>query len=285
MRARSRHSPITLPRQNNVVVSTWQAPRETWARLPSEVSEAAPSLLVVSHDPGSIRLFQRHLPRCRVIASEPIARISDPPGVRAIVHIFDQHDDLNAILRETAGLNPHTPVLLCRVPSERYLREDLHVSYYLVKPFAREHFLAAVSRIPSPTHTILVVADDPTMVELIARSLPSHHSNFSVVRAYRGAEALAILQQTDCVVDRMILDLIMPELDGLAVLDAFHATACLASLPIIVVSARGFIDRRVASSVLAVTRGQGLSIRDLMALTERFIQAFDAHNDRSDRPE
>lgn len=61
--------------------------------------------------------------------------------------------------------------------------------------------------------TILVIDDDPDIIKLITQSLK--YEQFEVVSACSGKEALAILKATP--VDFVVLDIMMPEMDGLEV--------------------------------------------------------------------
>jgi DNA-binding response OmpR family regulator len=61
--------------------------------------------------------------------------------------------------------------------------------------------------------TILVVDDDPDIIKLITQSLK--YEQFEVIPAYSGNEALAVLEERN--VDFVVLDIMMPEMDGLEV--------------------------------------------------------------------
>lgn len=84
------------------------------------------------------------------------------------------------------------------------------------------------------THMILVVDDDPKAVEVIAAFLPA--SAYSVVRAYGGAEAIAMAQHLQP--DLLVLDLMMPEVNGFDVVEALQQQASTARIPILVVTAK-----------------------------------------------
>jgi signal transduction histidine kinase/CheY-like chemotaxis protein len=261
---------FTLPLATNVAGLPARAPWQTWARLASDPA-TAPAVLVVSADPGPARLFQRHLDGYRVIASDqPTERPPEP--VKAVIRVLDQQDDLAQVLQEPAPRQ--VPVILCRLPSERDLRQELQVLDYLVKPFTRQRLQAALARIPPHVRHILVVDDDPAMAELLSRALRASERDFRVWKVHDGQTALEVLQRGDPPVDLVLLDLLMPPPDGLTVLRALRADPRLAALPIIVVSARGFIDRGIAASLLAVTHRQGLAIRDLMASTRALLRTL-----------
>jgi len=66
------------------------------------------------------------------------------------------------------------------------------------------------------SHKILIIEDEKPMAKALA--LKFKHSNFSVINAYNGSEALTILERETF--DVIVLDIIMPEMDGFKVMEA-----------------------------------------------------------------
>jgi two-component system alkaline phosphatase synthesis response regulator PhoP len=89
---------------------------------------------------------------------------------------------------------------------------------------------------------ILVVEDDPDIADLIARYLTNagHH----VQRLTSGADVIPRLRREP--VDLMILDLMLPGMDGLRVCQAMRNDRTLAAIPIIMLTARGDESDRVS---------------------------------------
>jgi PAS domain S-box-containing protein len=109
----------------------------------------------------------------------------------------------------------------------------------LQKPLSRAQLRASLASLglqPTPEHnrTILVVDDDPKAVEVIAGFLPA--PAYVVVRAYSGAEAMMLAQRFRP--DLILLDLIMPGMNGFDVVEALRLNADTARIPIVVVTAR-----------------------------------------------
>jgi PAS domain S-box-containing protein len=84
------------------------------------------------------------------------------------------------------------------------------------------------------TRTVLVVDDDPKAVELVAAFLPL--PAYAVVRAYGGAEAIVLAQRLRP--DLILLDLMMPEVSGLDVVEALRRESSTAGIPVLVVTAK-----------------------------------------------
>jgi len=86
------------------------------------------------------------------------------------------------------------------------------------------------------TGTILIVDDDPRARALYRRSVRDALPDFTVREAENGVQAMALLrEQTPCLI---ILDLMMPEVDGFAVLAHIRATPATRKVPVVVVSGK-----------------------------------------------
>lgn len=86
---------------------------------------------------------------------------------------------------------------------------------------------------PAPIASVLVVDDQPANLQLVGSQLAA--AGFDVMPARSGAQALARIQAQRP--DLMLLDLLMPEMDGFEVLARLRADPQLAALPVIVLTA------------------------------------------------
>lgn len=90
---------------------------------------------------------------------------------------------------------------------------------------------------------VLVVEDEPDMRELISHSLKE--AGFGVVTASNGRDALSTATRE--MPDIILLDLMLPEMDGFEVCKALRRDAVTEGIPVIVVSARSLeLDRVLA---------------------------------------
>jgi two-component system alkaline phosphatase synthesis response regulator PhoP len=88
---------------------------------------------------------------------------------------------------------------------------------------------------------ILVVDDEPDLVELVAFNLKAE--GYEVITASTGVEALN--QARSALPDLIVLDLMLPELDGLAVCEILHRFPATAPIPIIMVTAWSSENSRI----------------------------------------
>lgn len=83
--------------------------------------------------------------------------------------------------------------------------------------------------------TVLVVEDDPEVRGAMGEVL--HLGGYDVLMAANGREALWVLSHLDALPGLVLLDLTMPRMDGLALLEKLQADAVLCTLPVLVVTA------------------------------------------------
>lgn len=154
-------------------------------------------------------------------------------------------------------------VLRCPLPSTQATADDLGAVELLVKPVSRQELLAAVDRLERPVQRVLIVDDDPEVTRLFRRMLRGRVAPRDCWEAYNGAEALARMRQE--LPDLVLLDLVMPEVDGRTVLAQMRADAALAEIPVLLISARGqdHLSLRLAGHV-AIERAGGLELGEVV---------------------
>ena len=82
--------------------------------------------------------------------------------------------------------------------------------------------------------TIIVVDDNPDIVNIVKAILEG--KGYNVLTAYSGAELFACLEQQKP--DLIILDIMMPEMDGLQVLTRLKNASETSSIPVILLTAK-----------------------------------------------
>jgi two-component system cell cycle response regulator DivK len=85
----------------------------------------------------------------------------------------------------------------------------------------------------APARTVLVVEDDPLNLELLATVLEAAGFTVHVAADARSALELAARVRPDAV----LMDIQLPEMDGLEATRALHAAAATAHVPVIAVTA------------------------------------------------
>jgi threonine synthase len=98
-----------------------------------------------------------------------------------------------------------------------------------------EGLLAALGRLDQRVRSIAIVDDNPDAVRLIRRILQAK-ANYQIFEAGDGRTGLELIRKQHP--NLVILDLMMPEVDGFAVLDALRADVATRDIPVIVVTAK-----------------------------------------------
>ena len=116
------------------------------------------------------------------------------------------------------------------------------------------------------THTMLLVEDEPDLREML-RDL-FELNGFEVKAAAEGTEALALLQGVEhlCLV---VLDLVMPGMNGWDFLQAMRASPALQQTPVIVATS---LPSRAPGDVSAVMR-KPVDTSKLIALAHKYCAA------------
>jgi threonine synthase len=99
----------------------------------------------------------------------------------------------------------------------------------------QEGLLAALQRLDERVRSIAIVDDNPDAVRLIRRILQARGS-YDIQQAANGQDGLRLIRERRP--DLVVLDLMMPEMDGFAVLDALRADSTTQDIPVIVVTAK-----------------------------------------------
>jgi CheY-like chemotaxis protein len=104
-----------------------------------------------------------------------------------------------------------------------------------------------------PIAQIMVVDDDPDTITVLVRYL--QREGFTPIEAMSGPQCLKLVQEYH--VDVILLDLMMPEMDGFEVVRALKSNPDTAEIPIIMITARDDIDAR--------SEGMRVGVSDFLA--------------------
>jgi CheY-like chemotaxis protein len=119
---------------------------------------------------------------------------------------------------------------------DKNLGFSLGASEYVTKPIDRDRLITSIGRLVGGTGggSVLVVEDDEDTRELLARVLGEQ--GYDVVTAENGRVALERLK--GMTPGLVLLDLMMPEMDGFEFAEIFRARPEWATIPVIVVTAK-----------------------------------------------
>jgi signal transduction histidine kinase/DNA-binding LacI/PurR family transcriptional regulator/AraC-like DNA-binding protein/response regulator of citrate/malate metabolism len=149
---------------------------------------------------------------------------------------------------------------------------------YLSKPVGTTELVQALERqgmldgTDGREKTILIADDEPGVLEVHARIVQSQSESYRVLKAHDGREALETIRREHP--DLVLLDLMMPELDGFGVLGEMQEEATTCNIPVIVLTGQTLAEEDIARLNRGVTAvlGKGLfSVEETLAHVEKAL--------------
>jgi PAS domain S-box-containing protein len=251
---------------------------------PASTPFGQPIILTIDDDPDAIELIQENLADAgyRVVAArsgdEGVQKAKELRPYAITLDIMMPNKDGWQVLHDLKN-DPVTrdiPVILLTIVDKKALGYQLGAADYLVKPLDREALLVALGRTDHANGAIapkrlLVVDDDPNVIEMIEQLLSE--TAYEVDVAADGVAALeAIARQRP---DAILLDLVMPQLDGFGLIEQLRQRPDYAAIPIIVLTAKTLSNpeaARLRASVAQVIQKQGMEENALIRELQRALQ-------------
>jgi signal transduction histidine kinase/CheY-like chemotaxis protein len=166
------------------------------------------------------------------------------------------------------------PVIMLSIVDEKPMGYALGAAEYLTKPVDWDR-LAAVLRkyeCARPPCPILIVEDDAGLREMLRRRL--ERERWTVIEAENGRAALEQMEKSPP--DLILLDLMMPEMDGFDFLEEIRKHQNWRAIPVIVVTAKELTDderRRLNGSVGKILQKGGYGREELLREIRELVLA------------
>jgi hypothetical protein len=241
----------------------------------------APMVLVIDDDPAARQIMRRTLAKdgFRVAEAE-----SGAAGLAAARRLTPDAITLDVLMPEMDGWSvlaalkadpalAEIPVIMASIVDDPSLGFALGASDYLTKPVDRERLLATVRRyVADAGPAVLVVEDDSGTRAMLRRTLEK--AGCTVVEAANGRAALAALARVRP--GLVLLDLMMPEMDGFDFLDEFRRHETWRTVPVVVITGKDLSEtdrQRLNGGVSRVLQKGGLGRDVLLAEVRQLIMA------------
>jgi CheY-like chemotaxis protein len=251
------------------------------AAQPGRAGGAAGTVLVIDDDASARDLVTRFLEKqgLDVIgAADGAAGLQAARARRPHVITLDvvmPGLDGWAVLTALKGdpVTAEIPVVMLSVVDEKNLAFALGASDYLTKPIDRDRLtmvLRKYERAGAPRR-VLVVEDDGLTRAALRRVM--ENEGWEVVEAEHGRMALE--RSADRVPDLVLLDLMMPEMNGFEFLEALRARESWRAVPVVVITAKELTDedrRRLNGGVERVVAKGGRGLEALAAAVREHLK-------------
>ena len=229
------------------------------------VLAVVPRLVLLERGSTLRRLLGRYLQDVEIVpveeVEEAVGMLSQSPA-HALVVNAPPFENTYSLASRLGDLPYGIPIVTCWVPGEDEAAKQLGVVRYLVKPVTQDVLLSTVEGLGNSVKDVLLVDDESEVLRLFSRMLSSAGHKYRVLRATNGQRALRLLRERQP--DVMLLDLVMPGMDGFQVLQEKSQEATIQRIPVVVITSRDPYGRPIVSDTLGVTRGGGLSVGDLL---------------------
>jgi CheY-like chemotaxis protein len=230
---------IVLPARSDAPAQV--APTEA-PRLAADVDNR-PSILIVDDDPAARELLAANLKGAgyrlvQAATGDEALRLAgtirpDAITLDILMPKPDGWDVLNALKADPELCE--IPVVIVTVAPERGIGLSLGAVEVLTKPVDRTRLTALINRLVCRDGPILVVEDDPDTREMMRYTIDK--MGLVMSETANGREALSWLGDNPPPAI-ILLDLMMPEMDGFAFLDVLADRADWREIPVIVITAK-----------------------------------------------
>ena len=201
--------------------------------------------------------------------------LTTPPGAVVLDHQIASNCGWE-LLRVLKG-NPNTediPVLFYSLKQEENAGTMLALDY-LSKPVGSAELLKILARqglnadTKGQSKTILIADDEPGFLDMYAEMVRRQSEDYYILKAHNGREALDILRKTH--VDLVLLDLMMPEIDGFGVLAQIREWESTRDTAVVVLTSKTITESDMArlSHGVATVMSKGLyEVKEMLSHIE-----------------
>jgi len=243
-------------------------------------------VLVIDDDPAVRDLLQRFLSRggyrvaCAAGGEEGLrlARELHPEAITLDVAMphMDGWTVLSALKtdQETADI----PVIMLTIVDDRNLGYALGAADYLLKPLDKERLLAVLKKCTSHASRPVLVVEDDKGTRLYLRRILTQ-GGWNVVEAENGLRGLQRLRENlpENLPQIILLDLIMPEMDGFQFIHALRSRDEWRKIPVIILTAKALSSeekRRLNVYAAKILQKKAYSQEELLREVSSMLTAF-----------
>ena len=264
---------IILPDRSRAAAEAVSRPIES--TIPDDGS--GPLVLVIDDDPIARDLLKSMLRKegWRVAEAEhgeaglALARQIRPAAIT--LDIMMPHVDGWAVLTSLKSdpVLAQIPVIVVTVITDRGVALSLGANDFMTKPIDRGRLAGLLRTLVSGRRTVLIVDDDAKSRELTCRQLK--RLNVDVAQARDGREAIILLSE-GLKPGVILLDLMMPQMDGFAVLDEIGKQAEWQDIPVVILTGMDLSPEerdRLQGRVSEVIAKGSIDARDLATIVRQ----------------
>ena len=201
-----------------------------------------------------------------------LAKTKHPVAITTDVMMpgMDGWSVINALKADPA--TAHIPIILVTITDSREMGVALGVFDYLAKPVDWTRLRGTLDRLNlgAQARTVLIVEDDEAARDQLQRTMVKQ--GWKVLLAGDGVAALEALRETEP--SLVLLDLMMPRMDGFEFLDHFRRDPRFVHTPVIVVTAKDLTEEdrgRLSGRVHSLITKDGSIVKKLLPQLQAYL--------------
>lgn len=221
--------PVVAPRTLIHTLATGD-PGRTYTMLRKKILEKTTGFFEMVSDEEAYRAMH-FLAKMEGLSVEPAAAVAIAGVIKMVRAGVIKHDETVVI-----NCTGHTMPVERNILGEGWAKDLTNLGGDEMEESKEEGLLAALSKVGIDRFPRIAIVDDNPQVRQLIRRILQSQGNYTLFEATNGREAIDLAKKEHP--NLMILDLMMPEMDGFAVMDAMQADKDTSDIPIIVITAK-----------------------------------------------
>lgn len=221
--------PVVAPRTLIHTLATGD-PGRTYTMLRKKIMEKTSGFFEMASDEEAYRAMH-FLAKMEGLSVEPAAAVAIAGVIKMVRSGVIKHDETVVI-----NCTGHTIPVERNILGEGWAKDLTNLGGDEMEESKEEGLLAALSKVGIDRFPRIAIVDDNPQVRQLIRRILQSQGNYTLFEATNGREAVDLAKKEHP--NLMILDLMMPEMDGFAVMDVLQADKDTSDIPIIVITAK-----------------------------------------------
>jgi CheY-like chemotaxis protein len=172
------------------------------------------------------------------------------------------------------------PVIVVTITTDRGVALSLGAADFMTKPIERNRLVSVLNTLLHGRKPVLLIEDDPQARDVTKRQL--QRLDLQVIETTNGREAIAWLSSNPTP-GMILLDLLMPEMDGFSVLDAIEKHPEWQHIPVVILTGKDLsaADRQLLQGRVRDVIAKGsVAAKDFASLVRQTLREHQSAGDR-----
>lgn len=239
----------------------------------THLEEEKALVLLVTPYLTTATLVTRHVPGCRAVVALNLNdawRMAQQLLPQAVIidHACGISTPMELEVFAQSCELPQTTFMACPLSGEKTLQQRLDIDGFLTKPVSSQSLWEVLRRFGENINKLLIIEDDNDFVQLLNRILETGVRHYQVVTAYNGQEGLTLMRHHRP--DAVLLDLGLPDIDGIHLIEQIREAPEGVEIPIVVISGQTDLEESgTLQGTAMVTRPSGFVLSEIVHWIER----------------